>query len=212
MVAHLVDAQPGQTVLDLCAAPGGKTILLARAVGPNGQVIATDLHERRLHSTQEQMTRTHTSNVRLLTLDASRPLPFAHNFDRILVDAPCSGTGTLGRNPEIRWRLKPEDLVALHRQQVAMLRSAVSALSPGGRLVYSTCSLEAEENEQVVADVLSGDSSVHVVKGGATLAKLLLPGAAADSLFDPSGQFRAFPPETGTDGFFAAMLQRTDAG
>lgn len=211
MVAHLVDAQPGQTVLDLCAAPGGKTILLARAVGPDGQVIATDLHEHRLRSTREQLTRTHTSNVRLLALDASRPLPFARRFDRILVDAPCSGTGTLGRNPEIRWRLQPEDLAASHRQQVAMLRNALDALSPGGHLVYSTCSLDPEENEQVVAEVLSSDSIVHVVKGGAALARLLLPGAAADSLFDPSGCFRTFPPETATDGFFATILQRTNA-
>ncbi len=211
MVAHLVGAQPGQTVLDLCAAPGGKAILLARAVGPNGQVIATDLHEHRLRSTREQLTRTHTSNVRLLALDATRPLPFTRSFDHILVDAPCSGTGTLARNPEIRWRLKPEDLAASHRQQVAMLRNALKALSPGGHLVYSTCSLEPEENEQVAAEVLSSDSSVHVVKGGAALARLLLPGAAADSLFDPSGYFRTFPPETATDGFFATMLQRTNS-
>jgi 16S rRNA (cytosine967-C5)-methyltransferase len=211
MVAHLVDAQPGRTVLDLCAAPGGKTILLARMVGTRGQVIATDLHEHRLRSTREQLTRTHTSNVRLLALDASRPVPFAQRFDHILVDAPCSGTGTLARNPEIRWRLKPEDLGASHRQQVAMLRNAVSVLSPGGRLVYSTCSLEAEENEQVVTEILSDDQNVHAVKLSSELAKYLLRGAIADSLFDTSGRFRTFPPDTATDGFFAALLQRTDA-
>ena len=212
MQAYLVDAQPGETVLDLCSAPGGKTILLARAVGANGRVIATDLHEHRLRSTREQMTRTHTGNVRLLALDASRSLPLAQRFDRILVDAPCSGTGTLSRNPEIRWRLEPEDLDASHGQQVAMLRNAVSALSPGGQLVYSTCSLEPEENERVVAEVLASNSSIRVVKGDAALAKHLLSNRAGDSLFDPSGRFRTFPPETGTDGFFAAILQRTEVG
>jgi 16S rRNA C967 or C1407 C5-methylase (RsmB/RsmF family) len=92
-----------------------------------------------------------------------------------------------------------------------MLRNALGALSPGGHLVYSTCSLEAEENEQVVAEALSGDPSVRIIEGGAALAKHLLPGTAADSLFDSTAYFRTFPPETGTDGFFALVLQRTDA-
>jgi 16S rRNA (cytosine967-C5)-methyltransferase len=211
MVAHLVDARPGQIVLDVCAAPGGKTILLARAIGAEGRVIAADLHERRVRSTREQMTRTHTSNVRLVALDASRPLAFARRFDRILVDAPCSGSGTLGRNPEIRWRLKPEDLPESHGHQVAMLRNALDVLSPEGKLVYSTCSLEAEENEQVLAEVLSREPNVRAVRGMAPLAKHLRPGAPADSLFDSNGYFRTFPPETATDGFFAAVLERSPA-
>jgi 16S rRNA (cytosine967-C5)-methyltransferase len=86
-----------------------------------------------------------------VVLDGTRPLPFHARFDRILVDAPCSGTGTLGRNPEIKWRLRPEDLADLQGRQVALLRNALDVLAPGGRLVYSTCSLEGEENEAVVA-------------------------------------------------------------
>lgn len=220
MVARLVDARPGQTVLDLCAAPGGKTILLARALGPEGRVIATDLHEHRLRSTRDQMTRTHTGNVQLLALDASRPLPFAQSFERILVDAPCSGSGTLGRNPEIRWRLRLEDLVESHQQQVAMLRNALDALAPGGRLVYSTCSLEPEENEQVVAEAISGErkethlegqswsEEFHVVEGTVALAQHLRPGVSPNALFDSHGYFRTFPPTSGTDGFFAAAIER----
>jgi 16S rRNA (cytosine967-C5)-methyltransferase len=87
-------------------------------------------------------------------LDGVQPLPFAKRFDRILVDAPCSGTGTLGRNPEIKWRITPEDLSDLHARQVGLLRNAMKALAPDGKLVYSTCSLEREENEEVVAEVL----------------------------------------------------------
>ena len=110
MIAHLVDARPGESVLDLCSAPGGKTLLLARAVGPNGNVVAADLHEPRLRAVREQIARTGTRDVSLLAFDATRPLPLGSSFSRILVDAPCSGTGTLSRNPEIRWRLEPQDL------------------------------------------------------------------------------------------------------
>ena len=162
MVAHLVDARPGQIALDLCSAPGGKTLLLARAVGTGGMVIASDLHDHRLRSVREQLARTRTENVALLALNATGPLPFQAPFARILLDAPCSGTGTLARNPEIRWRLQPQDLADAHVRQTAMLRQAMTLLAPGGRLVYATCSLEPEENEQVVRDALSGDASGSV--------------------------------------------------
>lgn len=150
MVAHLVDVRASQNVLDLCAAPGGKTILLARAAGAGGHVIAADLREHRLRAMREQLARTRVTNVRLMALDATQPWPLSQRFDRILIDAPCSGTGTLARNPEIRWRLNPEDLEKAHRSQAAMLRNALAAADqPGsgkGRVVYSTCSLEPEEN------------------------------------------------------------------
>jgi 16S rRNA (cytosine967-C5)-methyltransferase len=92
----------------------------------------------------------------LVVLDGTKPLPLARRFDRILVDAPCSGTGTLGRNPEIKWRLRPDDLTDLQGRQTALLRHALAVLAPGGRLVYSTCSLEPEENQQVVAEAAAG--------------------------------------------------------
>jgi 16S rRNA (cytosine967-C5)-methyltransferase len=211
MVAHVVDAQEAQTILDACAAPGGKTMLLAHATAPRGRVIAGDIHEHRLRSIQQQLKRTRTRNVELVALDATRPLPFSPGFDRVLMDAPCSGTGTLARNPEIRWRLKPEDLEQAHRSQVAMLRNALAAAGKTGRVVYATCSLEAEENEQVVAEVLAGAREWRAVPAQDALAACLREPAAAEKFFTPDGFFRTFPPEHGTDGFFAAVLARRDS-
>jgi 16S rRNA (cytosine967-C5)-methyltransferase len=140
-VVPLLRLQAGLTFLDLCAAPGNKT---AQALESGVQAVAADLHFERLRQLKGL-------DARLVVLDGTQPLPFAHQFDRILVDAPCSGTGTLGRNPEIKWRLTPADLDDLHRRQTALLKNALAALKPGGLLVYSTCSLEPEENEGVVA-------------------------------------------------------------
>lgn len=214
MVAHLVGARRGERVLDLCAAPGGKATLLARAVGPSGSVIAGDLHQHRLRSMREQLARTKTGNVHLLAVDATQPLPFAGHFDRILVDAPCTGTGTLSRNPEIRWRLTPRDLESAHRRQVSMLRQALELLPPSARLVYATCSLEPEENEQVVEEVLgnisSSGASFRIADGRAALHRHLRENAPVDALFGTGSDcfFRTFPPETHTDGFFAAVIER----
>ena len=139
IVASL-DLQPGQTFLDLCAAPGNKT---AQALEYGVWAVAGDIHLSRLKQMRDL-------KCSLVLLDGTRDLPFRAKFDRILVDAPCSGTGTLGRNPEIKWRLKPSDLIELRDKQVALLRHALEHLCPGGRLVYSTCSIEAEENQQVL--------------------------------------------------------------
>ncbi|HUJ33327.1 MAG TPA: 16S rRNA (cytosine(967)-C(5))-methyltransferase RsmB [Candidatus Acidoferrum sp.] len=159
IIPLLLDVHAGDRVLDLCAAPGGKTPPLVRAAGDTGLVVAADRHAHRLRAMRAQFERLHLDRIHLLELEAEHPLPFRAQFDRILVDAPCSGTGTLARHPEIRWRLKPEQLAEFHRLQVAILRSALDALAPGGRLVYSTCSLEPEENEDVIAEVLAASPS-----------------------------------------------------
>ncbi len=214
MVAHLLMAQRGQNALDLCAAPGGKTILLARGVAPDGLesfdgfVVAADLHAHRCRSLQERLLRTRTPNVFPVALDATRPLPFVQTFDRILVDAPCSGTGTLARNPEIRWRLEAGDLGNAHRCQAAMLSNALPLLAGGGRLVYATCSFEPEENEQVVLEVLAENKEFQIVQDQTALAPHLRDGSRAADLFDLYGFFRTFPPESKTDGFFAALIGR----
>jgi 16S rRNA (cytosine967-C5)-methyltransferase len=208
MVAHLVDARDSETILDACAAPGGKTIILARDAGPHSTVIAGDVHQHRLRMIREQLKRTHTMNVSLASLDATRPFPFARMFDRVLVDAPCSGTGTLSRNPEIRWRLKPENVEEAQRCQIAMLRNALDAAEKTGRVVYSTCSLEAEENEDVVAVVLAEVPEWRAISGEPILAPHLRNPSAAEKFFDADGFFRTFPPEHGTDGFFAAVFAR----
>ena len=129
-------------------------------------------------------------------------------FDRVLIDAPCSGTGTLSRNPEIRWRLKAEDLDEAHRCQTAMLRNALASAAKSGRVVYSTCSLEPEENENVIAAVLGESPEWHVISGRTALARHLRDPAMSEKFFAADGFFRTFPPEHGTDGFFAAVLAR----
>ena len=139
-IAPLLEIEPGMTVLDLCAAPGNKT---AQALAAGGKVTACDRYLRRLVDVPAGAGR--------VVLDATHPLPFSRKFDRILVDAPCSGTGTLARNPEIKWRLQPADLPGFASRQRKLLSNALACLAPGGRLVYSTCSLERQENEDVVA-------------------------------------------------------------
>jgi 16S rRNA (cytosine967-C5)-methyltransferase len=208
MVAHLVDARDSQTILDACAAPGGKTMILARAASPHGRVIAGDIHEHRLRMIKQQLTRTHTKNVSLATMDATRPLPSSEKFDRVLIDAPCSGTGTLSGNPEIRWRLKAQDLDEAHRCQAAMLRNALASAAKSGHVVYSTCSLEPEENENVIAAVLGESPEWHVISAETVLARHLRDPAMSEKFFTPDVFFRSFPPEHGTDGFFAAVLAR----
>jgi 16S rRNA (cytosine967-C5)-methyltransferase len=209
-VAHLVGVKPGETVLDLCAAPGGKTLRLALDAGPAGHVIAADLHAHRVRAMAERIERAGIRNVETMTLDATCPLPLDRLFDRILVDVPCSGTGTLARHPDIRWRLRPEDLENLHGRQAALLRNALSNLASGGRLVYSTCSLEPEENELVVNEVLSEkENAFHIVSAGKTIESLLQESVEVESFANSDGFFRTFPPEHRTDGFFAAVIERS---
>jgi len=167
-IVPLLEIEPGMTFLDLCAAPGNKT---AQAIALGARVVASDRYLKRLLDVPEQAQR--------VVLDGAVGLPFAGKFDRILVDAPCSGTGTLARNPEIKWRLREPDLARFAGLQRAMLQNALACLKPGGRLVYSTCSLEREENEDVVAGLPVATTQTR------------LPGR------DPG------------DGFFAAVLRST---
>lgn len=152
-VASLLEVQPGHAVLDLCAAPGNKAAQLLES-SPR-IAVACDASPRRLDS----MVRSgHAAGARLLRLDATHLLPFRRIFDRILVDAPCSGTGTLARNPDIKWRLAPDDILRHAARQKLILAKALACLKPGGRLVYSTCSIEPEENAEVVAEAAPGYS------------------------------------------------------
>lgn len=154
-VVPLLELEAGTTLLDLCAAPGNKT---AQALAARVRVVACDRYEKRLAEVAREAER--------VVLDASRPLPFGGvnwvRFDRILVDAPCSGTGTLARNPEIKWRLREHDLPRFESLQLAILKNALACLAPGGRLVYATCSLESEENEKVVAGLPVTSTQVRI--------------------------------------------------
>jgi 16S rRNA (cytosine967-C5)-methyltransferase len=207
----LLGVRAGDRVLDLCAAPGGKTSALIRATGSGGIVVAADRHAHRLGAMQAQFRRLGLDGARLVELDATQPLPFTGEFDRILVDAPCSGTGTLARHPEIRWRLLPAQFAESSAQQSLMLRSALARLASGGRLVYSTCSIEPEENENVVEAVLTDTPSIRRV-GAEESAQALEPhlalGVEISTLFAGDGYFRTSPATHGTDGFFAVLLEK----
>lgn len=205
LVALLVG--PGSRILDCCAAPGGKTRLLADRY-PESEIIAAELHPHRARLLQSRVT---AKNVRVIAADA-RALPLSLPFDRVLADVPCSGTGTLARNPEIKWRLRPEDLADLHARQLAILQSAMQRVTPGGRLVYATCSLEREENSQVVDQALSADRSFRVLDCRKELTRLRSEGELSwgnpDSL--TSGPYlRTIPGVHPCDGFFAAILQKS---
>ena len=194
------------TILDCCAAPGSKTALLARR-NPRAKVFATELHPHRARLLQS-LNRLH--NVHVVAADA-RDLPFAIGFDCVLADVPCSGTGTLARNPEIKWRLKPEDLRDLQSRQAAILKSALRQLATGGRLVYSTCSLEPAENEAVVEAVLDGTGEFKVADLTAELEQLRQSGEVCwrDIASLLAGLYlRTIPGVHPCDGFFAALIER----
>ena len=203
LVPLLMGAQPGERILDLCASPGGKTTALAAAMGDEGTIVAADVRPRRLQLLQQTVRSSGARSVRVLQAPAHGPLPFAPVFDRVLVDAPCSGLGTIRRDPDIRWRRREADLAPLAVQQLELLERAATAVRAGGRLVYATCSSEPEENEQVVESFLAAHPEFSLVDlAGEPLPAALLP------LIEPGGSFRTVPFRDGLEAFFAAALGR----
>ncbi len=204
LVAILVGQ--GATILDCCAAPGGKTRVLAER-NPNAKIVAVELHAHRARLLRQRVT---APNVEVIVADI-RKFPLTSQFDCVLVDVPCSGTGTLSRNPEIKWRLKLEDLADLQRRQLEILHSAMQFVAPGGRLVYSTCSLEQEENSEVVESALANDQSFRLLDCREELARLRSQGELrwedSDSLISEP-YLRTIPGVHPCDGFFAAVLRK----
>jgi 16S rRNA (cytosine967-C5)-methyltransferase len=202
-------AGPGhEQVLDCCAAPGGKTLAIAD-LNPEATITAVEIHPHRARQMQKRFPA--DTKVQTLVADA-RALPIAQPFDLVLADVPCSGTGTLARNPEIKWRLQPDDLAELHDRQLAILRSAVAHLAPGGRVIYSTCSLEKEENEDVVEQALKEDASLRLLDCRTELDRLRSTGVLTwpDPASLTQGPYlRTIPGLHPSDGFFAAILERT---
>ena len=181
LVADAMEVKRGERVLDLCAAPGGKTTLIADRAGDAAFIVAADRSAMRMATVISTMRLHELKSITPLILDATEPLPFEpESFDRVLVDAPCSGTGTLRSNPEIRWRLAPTDFDTFAAQQKHILSRAVEVLKPGARLVYSTCSVEHEENEEVI--------ETHHLK--------------------PIKTLRTWPQREGSDGFFISILEK----
>ncbi|HEX6189530.1 MAG TPA: 16S rRNA (cytosine(967)-C(5))-methyltransferase RsmB [Pyrinomonadaceae bacterium] len=199
LLAHLLNVEPNQRVLDLTAAPGSKATHIA-ALAPSATIVAGDVHPHRVE-TMRRLAVKQEARISVLVHDATEPLPFTdESFDRVLLDAPCSGTGTLRRNPEIRYRLRPDDVSELAEQQKQMLARAAIVVRPGGHLLYSTCSVEPEENEKVVDQFASNHSAFRAIKP-----------ASAFSSFMPhpsSFQLRLWPHRQGSDGFFIAAYER----
>jgi 16S rRNA (cytosine967-C5)-methyltransferase len=202
-------------ILDCCAAPGGKTLILAER-NPQARIVACEASPPRLDALRGRLSSL-GERTECLLADAAG-LSYTNEFDVALVDVPCSGTGTLGRNPEIRYRLREDEFARQAEKQRAILASALRAARAGGRVVYATCSLEPEENEQVVATVVSLDAGARVVPTRAQLAEMQAQGILADGAAEkltrcvtPEGHLRLNPGELGTDGFFVALLEKTGA-
>lgn len=199
LTARQIELAEGGAFLDVCAAPGGKTALLADAnSAANVQIFAGDLYQKRAEFLRENCRKQGVNSVHVLRYDAEAAIPFAdESFDAVLVDAPCSGTGTISSNPEIRYFLQPDDLLALPKKQRAILANASKLLKRGGRLYYSTCSLEVEENEAVISAFLTEAD-------GFTVEAVQVN----ERFVTEAGFGRTFPDEDGTDGFFFAVLSK----
>jgi 16S rRNA (cytosine967-C5)-methyltransferase len=200
LISRIVAPKPGERILDLCAGAGGKTLHLAALMNNRGSITALDLHSERLRMLREEAGRLDVAIVETRTADAAASMEsFRGVFDRVLLDAPCSGLGTLRRNPEIRWRLAPADLNRFMQTQKLLLRNAAECVRPGGRLVYSVCTVAPEENEIVIADFLRNHRDFT----------LMPPANLPPALIDTQGYFRTSPHLQGMDGFFAALLIST---
>lgn len=196
----------GSSILDCCAAPGGKTRLLAEQ-NPEAKILAVELHSHRARLLRKLVT---AKNVTVMNADV-RELANVERFERVLVDAPCSGTGTLARNPEIKWRLGADDLADLQSRQIAILQAAMRHVALGGKLVYSTCSLEREENGDVVERALAAQPAFRLLDCRQELDRLRSDGALAwkDVASLTRGPYvRTIPGVHPCDGFFAAILER----
>jgi 16S rRNA (cytosine967-C5)-methyltransferase len=202
LIARLVAPQPGENILDLCAGVGVKTTHLAELMGNRGSITAVDINANKITALRELTERRGITIIDAIVSDATADLgrEFQGKFDRILLDAPCSGLGTLRRNPEIKWRLRLEDIGKRASLQRALLANALRYLKRGGTLIYSTCTLMEEENEGMIEDFLQGQDNFR---------RTQLPEGIDSSLIDGKGFFRSSPHSHGTDGFFGVALERT---
>ena len=200
-VVQAVDPQPGETIIDLCAGPGGKTAALADSVGPHGRILAYERDNRRIGMLRDTLNRLGLDNVDIFPGDATaRELPPA---DKILVDTPCTGTGVMSRRADLRWRRQPEHLAELAALQLSLLTYAAGQLRPGGILVYATCSLEPEENWNLVETFQGRQPQFGL---------LPLPEGVPRSWQDGNGALCSFPPQHEVDGMFAVRLKDMSSG
>jgi 16S rRNA (cytosine967-C5)-methyltransferase len=204
LLGYLLAPKRGEMVADFCAGAGGKTLLLGALMRSTGRLYAFDVSDKRLGRLKDRVARAGLSNVHPVTLaneNDIRVKRLAGKIDRVLVDAPCSGLGTLRRNPDLKWRQTPEGVAELARKQHDILKGAARLVRKGGRLVYATCSILPEENEAIVADFLAAHADFKQVSAQEILAKQGVALECGETL-------RLAPHTHGTDGFFAAVLER----
>lgn len=201
LVVELAGLTPGPRILDTCASPGGKTTALAARARPGSEVVACDVRDRRMDLLRRTVRMCGAERVRLVQADLLRPAPFGGRFDVVILDAPCSGLGTLRRDPDIRWRRRTRDLEPLARAQAIMIRHAAEVVAPGGRLIYSTCSSEPEENEAIADD--------FAASGEFSRVDLRVEHGVSVDLVDDRGFFRTLPHVHGLEAFFGAVFQRS---
>ena len=207
ILAHIVGARRGEMIADFCAGAGGKTLALGALMRNTGRLYAFEVSDRRLALLGPRLKRSGLSNVHTLNIAHERDArlgPFLGKMDRVLVDVPCSGLGTLRRNPDIKWRLEEGDLVAITQKQAAILASAARLVKPGGRLVYASCSVLEEENEDIIRDFLEKHPHFSLRPMREILAEQKIALEMEDFL-------NLLPDRHHTDGFFAAVLVRTPA-
>jgi len=209
----LVDAKPGELIWDVCAGGGGKTLLMAGMMENKGRIVATDIRMKKLEDLKKRASRAGIFNIFPADLTRMDEMKAAkEGFDKILVDAPCSGSGTLRRNPDAKWKLSTEVFKLQHDEQVKIIESALPRLKKGGTLVYVTCSLDPAENEETIAEILSKHPEMQAVPA-------ILPSSQGQSLVEAgtvpswgvvpnSPFFKLYPHRDGTDGFFAAILKK----
>jgi 16S rRNA (cytosine967-C5)-methyltransferase len=202
LIAFLANPQPGERILDACAAPGVKTTHLSELMTNEGTIYALDIDGGRLRRLRDLCRRMGVVNVTALRRDATLPisLPGGAPFDAVLVDAPCTGWGTIRRNPDIKWRTQPQDITRLASVQSRILENAAGLVRRGGRIVYSTCTVYEEENEGVIEGFLA--------KAGDYGLETRRPSGVPERFWDHRGFFRTLPHQHGLDGFFAARLIR----
>jgi len=205
LVALLGAPEPGMRVLDTCASPGGKTTAMAAMAGDRAEIVAIDVRTARVELLRETVRASGARSIRVLQADLEAGLPFKPEFDIVFVDAPCSGLGTVRRDPDIRWRRSEADLAPLARAQQTMIRHAAEAVRPGGRLIYSTCSSEPEENDAVVSEFLESTSSFKAIDLNAEQPPYF---SALRPVLDDTGVLRTLPHKHGLEAFYGASLRR----
>ena len=203
LVTSILDPKPGERILDACAAPGGKTTHMAQKIENRGEIFALDINRGKLDSIEEMANRLGIRIVRTFKGDATKslPLPDGLKLDRVLADVPCSGFGTLRKNPDLKWRRGEKDIHRLEELQLSILRNLSTYVKEGGLLVYSTCTIFHEENEDVVEKFLSGHPEFQVDRMDKVLQNKF-------HSFINNGYLKTFPPKDEMDGFFVARLKK----